>query len=165
MHHVQLLILGAIAAAGAGCAPESSEAPAAAPQAAQQAALPSRAETEAYIRRSAEEWANVAVTGDPSPLRRILADDYVGVASDGHVRDKARQLQRPPPGPSPFTSSTVDYVNVRHFGPTVIAQGAETLKPRSGGPDVHPVWTDVWMFRDGRWQVVASQDSARPAQP
>jgi hypothetical protein len=133
-----------------------------APAPAQAEQLPPRQETEALIRRSAEEWAAVAVTGNPAPLARILADDYSGVSSDGQLRTKARQLAPPPPGPPPFTASKVETIDFRHFGPTVIAQGAETLTRRDGGPDARLIWTDVWMFRDGRWQVVASQDSVRP---
>ncbi len=62
----------------------------------------------------------------------------------------------------PFVSSKLDYVNYRHFGDTVLAQGAESLQRRDGGPDHRLIWTDVWMWRDGKWQIVASQDSVRP---
>ena len=124
------------------------------------AARPSLAETEAFIRKSAAEWANVAVTGDPSPLKRIIADDYVGVSSWGEVRDKAKMLTAPPS--KNFTASKVDYVNIRHLGDIAIAQGGETLTRRDGGPAVRLIWTDTWMYRNGQWQIIASQDSVRP---
>ena len=101
------------------------------------APVPSRSETESYIRRSAAT-----------------------IASGEEVRNKARQLELAAQ-PSPYTGSRIDYVNFRHFGSTVIAQGAETLTRGDGGPDRRLIWTDIWMFRDGRWQVVASQDSVR----
>ncbi len=122
--------------------------------------LPSQEETERIIRQGSAEWANVAVTGDMSPLERIIADDYVGVSSRGEVRDKAKLME--PFKPGDFSASSLDYVNIRHFADTAIAQGAETLKRRDGGPDLRLIWTDVWMFRDGKWQIVASQDSVRP---
>lgn len=121
------------------------------------ASLPSRSETESYIRRSAEQWA----ASDAAAMATFLADDYEGVASNGEVRTKARQLELAAQ-PSPYTGSRIDYVNFRHFGSTVIAQGAETLTRGDGGPDRRLIWTDIWMFRNGRWQVVASQDSVRP---
>lgn len=31
-----------------------------------------------------------------------------------------------------------------------------------GAPDLRLIWTDVWMWRDGKWQIVASQDSEVP---
>jgi ketosteroid isomerase-like protein len=122
-------------------------------------ALPPRAETESFIRRSAEQWA----AGDAVAMRRFLAEDYVGVASTGEVRNKARQLELAAE-PSPYPITRVDYINFTHHGPLVIAQGAETLTPANGGPDRKLIWTDTWLFRDGRWQVVASQDSIRPAE-
>lgn len=158
----RLLLATAALFGVAACSQPQQQQPA--PTVAEAPQLPPAPETESFIRRSAEEWAAVAVTGNPAPLARILADDYVGVASDGQVRTKARQLAKPPPGPPPFTASKVDYINFRHFGPTVIAQGAESLTRRNGGPEARLIWTDVWMFRHGRWQVVASQDSARPPQ-
>jgi hypothetical protein len=145
----------------AGCGPRDEASNAATTEVAEKApARPSREETDRYIRQSAAEWANVVVTGDVSPLERIIADDYVGVSSRGEVRDKAKLLE--PFEPGDFTASSLDYVNIRHFGDTAIAQGAETVKRRDGGPDLRLIWTDVWMWRDGQWQIVASQDSIRP---
>jgi ketosteroid isomerase-like protein len=154
-------LAGLLLAAGCG----SQEAGQGSNQAATEAARkgpqrPSREETERYIRRSAAEWADVVVTGDVAPLRRFIADDYVGVSSRGEVRDKAKILE--PFKAGDFTASSLDYVNIRHFGDTVIAQGAETVKRRGGGPDLRLIWTDVWLWRDGQWQIVASQDSVRP---
>ena len=94
-------------------------------------------------------------------MATFLADDYEGVASNGEVRNKARQLELAAQ-PSPYTGSRLDYVNFQHFGSTVIARGAETLTRGDGGSDRRLIWTDIWMLRDGRWQLVASQDSVRP---
>ena len=93
----------------------------------------------------------------------FLANDYVGVASNGEIRNKARQLALAAE-PSPYPVTRVDYIRFHHHGPLVIAQGAETLTPADRGGDRKLVWTDTWLLRDGRWQVVASQDSVRPAE-
>lgn len=153
MKAIAALALTLVGTSSAVAQPQSSpRATAAAPT-----APPSRAETEASIRRSAEQWA----AGDAAAMRLFLAEDYVGVASTGEVRNKARQLELAAQ-PSPFSASRVDYVNFTHHGPLVIAQGAETLTPADGGPARKLVWTDTWLYRNGRWQVVASQDSVRP---
>ena len=124
---------------------------------------PSKAESEAYMRKAEEDWAALAVRKVPGLMERIMADDYVGVSSKGDVRDKAKQVEVANAGPDgKLVSSKVDYVNYRHFGDTVIAQGAESLKRKDGRPDVRLIWTDVWMWRDGKWQIVASQDSLLP---
>src|SRR5687768_2447750 len=121
--------------------------------------LPSEAETEAFIRRSAEQWA----ASDRVAMARFLAEDDVGVASNGEIRNRARQLQLAAE-PSPYPVTRVDYVRFHHHGPVVIAQGAETLTPGDRGPDARLIWPATWLFRQGRWPVVASQGSVRPAE-
>ena len=149
------LALASCAPSGAGHAGANRGASAA------QAQRPSDAEGEAYMRKAEEDWAALAVKPIPGLLDRILADDYVAVSSKGDVRSKAEQLKLDAPDPA-FKSSKLDYVHYRHFGDTVIAQGGESLQRKDGGPDHRLVWTDVWMWRDGKWQVVASQDSVLP---
>lgn len=97
-------------------------------------------------------------------MATFLAVDYTGVSPTGELRTRARQLELAAQ-PSPFTGSRVDYIDFRHFGPTVIAQGAKTQMRGDGRPDLRLIWTDIWMFRDGRWWVVASHDSVRLPAP
>jgi hypothetical protein len=133
------------------------------PPAAAASQRPSDAESEAYMRKAEADWANLAVRKNPALLERILADDYVGVSSNNVVRDKKTYLKDAEQDTDgKFVSSKLDYVNYRHFGDTVLAQGAESVKRADGSPDLRLIWTDVWMWRDGKWQVVASQDNVVP---
>src|SRR4051812_32943275 len=128
-----------------------------------QAQRPPDAESDAYMRKAEEDWAALAVKPIPGLLERILADDYVGVSSDTNLRSKAQQIALADEEPSgTYVSSKLDYVHYRHLGDTVIAQGQESLQRKDGKPDLSLIWTDVWMWRDGKWQVVASQDSVLP---
>jgi uncharacterized protein YceK len=127
-----------------------------------QAQRPSDATSEAYMRKAEEDWAALAVKPMPGLLDRILADDYVAVSSKGDVRDKATQVKLDAPD-ADYASSKLDYAHYRHFGDTVIAQGQESLQRKDGKADLTLIWTDVWMWRRGKWQVVASQDSVLPA--
>ena len=118
------------------------------------------AQVERYIRACESEWAGVAVTRDPTPMRGFLADDYQGVSSHGAVVDKADHLA--PVGPNDVVSDTVDYIHLRYPTPDVIiAQGGETAVAKDG-QRTSLIWTDVWMLRGGRWQIVTSQDSRLP---
>ena len=157
-----LLTVVAASAALAACSAERKPAAQANEQAASQ--RPSDAESEAYMRKAEEDWANLAVKANPGLMDRILADDYVGVSSENRVVNKASYLkaQATEKYTGRFVSSKLDYVNYRHFGDTVLAQGAESVKRADGTPDLRLIWTDVWMWRDGKWQVVASQDNVVP---
>ena len=155
-------ILAMAALALAACGQQGGSGNAKANQAAS-AQRPSDKESEAYMWKAEEDWAALAVRRIPGLIERILADDYVGVNSDTVVRDKAKMIALASEEPSgTYVSSKLDYVHYRHFGDTVIAQGGESLQRKDGGPDYSLIWTDVWMWRNGKWQIVASQDSVLP---
>ncbi len=124
---------------------------------------PSDKDSEAYMWRAEEDWAAQAVRPIPGLMERIIADDYSGVSSKGEIRTKADQIKdQAEPLSGIYVSSKLDYVHYRHFGDTVIALGQESLKRADGKPDLTLIWNDIWMFRDAKWQVVASQDSVLP---
>jgi hypothetical protein len=142
MRFRSLLLLALLPCASAQAAPRS---------------VRDHAEVERYIRACESDWAAVEVTRDTKPMATCLADDYQGVSSKGKVVDKAYHLT--PPGPSDIVSDTVDYVHLRYASPDVIiAQGGETAVTKSG--QRHSlIWTDIWMLRQNKWQIVTSQDS------
>jgi aminopeptidase C len=56
-----------------------------------------------------------------------------------------------------FVSNRLNEVKVRFYGDTAIAQGDESWERRSGERGRF-VWTDTWILRNGRWQIVAAED-------
>ncbi len=88
-------------------------------------AAASRADAERYITDSEAAWVHAEVTGDPSVALRCLADDYVGVFPDGTTHGKADGVAYFTPQ-NAIPSGTLDYVHVRFFGDTAVAQGQET---------------------------------------
>lgn len=128
-----------------------------------QAAASAQASAEKYIRDSEAAWVRAEVTGDPSVARRALADDYVGVFPDGRIAGKAEAVSYFTPKYAP-KSGKLDYVHVRFFGDTAVAQGQETdIRPQGGAiPSGRLIFTDVWRLRQGRWQIVNSEDQFQP---
>jgi len=57
-------------------------------------------------------------------------------------------------------------VKVRFFGDSIaIVYGAESrIRKDKDGKEARrcQVWTDTWLRRDGRWQIVAAQDTVIP---
>lgn len=128
-----------------------------------QTALEERREIEAMMRKAEAEWADLSVKPHPGLLERILADDFVGVSSSGSTRTKAQQIANDQVEPDgSFISSRIDYADYRHYGDTVVAQGQESLVYSDGRPDLQLIWTDVWVRRNGTWQIVATQDAVLP---
>jgi hypothetical protein len=119
--------------------------------------LSSRDAVKRYIERSEEEWAKSVATNDASVVRRILAEDFVWVL-DGRLLNKQTAVSEAANGPGPFLNNVADYVNVRFFGNTAVAQGSETWT-KTGGRHGKFVWTDTWVNRVGCWQIVNAQDT------
>lgn len=122
--------------------------------------LASQRDVERYIVRSEEAWAKSVATNDASVVKRILANDFIWVL-DGKVVDKKVAVDWAAAGPGPFLSNEPDYVHVRYFGDTVVAQGSETWT-KKGGKRGKFIWTDTWIKRAGCWQIVNAQDTVVP---
>ena len=127
-----------------------------------------RTRDKAYIRQAESEWAESVVTNDVTVLERILADDFVGVDVDGSHYSKAAAIKDYRTKPSEFVSNHLNEVEVRFYGDAAVAQGSEGWKKKDGTTGKF-VWTDTWVRRDGKWQVVAAEDliplSAPSVQP
>ena len=118
-------------------------------------------ETERYILESERQWAESVATGDTSAIERILADDFIGVDPKGRLYAKQEMIDETRNAPKYFVSNRLNDVKVRFYGNTAIAQGSETWEKRSGERGRF-VWTDTWLKRNGRWQIVAAEDLIAP---
>jgi hypothetical protein len=121
-----------------------------------------QAQAERYIIESEHQWAESVATNDASVVERILADDFVWVL-DGKVLSKAQAVRFAKEGPGDFVSNYPDYVHVRFFGTdTAVAQGSETWTKKNPHRTGRFVWTDTWIRRAGKWQMVAAEDDVVP---
>ena len=122
------------------------------------------AEAERYIKESESQWAESVANGDTSVVERILADDFAGVDPDGNHYDKAKMVADTREAPKEFISNHLNNVKVRFFGDTTaVAQGDESWVRRTEKPlRARFVWTDTWILRNGKWQIVASEDLIAP---
>jgi ketosteroid isomerase-like protein len=118
---------------------------------------------EAYIVQCERDWAASVATGDTSAVERCLADDFVGVNPKGEMYDKAMIVADTPNAPKHFASNHLNEVKVRFFGDTAIAPGHESWQRHDGEPlKGRFVWTDTWIKRHGKWQIVAAEDLIAP---
>jgi ketosteroid isomerase-like protein len=120
-----------------------------------------RKETERYILESERQWAESVATGDTSAIERMLADDFVGVDPKGVLYNRQQMVADSRNAPKYYVSNRLNAVKVRFYGDTAIAQGSETWEKRNGERGRF-VWTDTWLQRNGRWQIVAAEDLIAP---
>ena len=109
-----------------------------------------------YIVECDTDWAESAVTGDFSRRKIYFAEDFQGTGVDGQRYDKAAVTKERGPSAT-LVSNTINQIEVRFFGTTAIAYGDEkwVKKDETKG---RFVWTDIWLYRNGQWQIVAAQD-------
>jgi ketosteroid isomerase-like protein len=118
-------------------------------------------EVERYIVESERQWAESVATGDTSAIERILADDFIGVDPKGRLYTKQQMIGDTRSAPTHFVSNRLNDVKVRFYGKAAVAQGSETWEKHSGERGRF-VWTDTWLQRNGRWQIVAAEDLIAP---
>lgn len=115
-----------------------------------------------YICDGSRAWADSVASGDTTVLEQILSDDFIGVDPKGKQYRKAAMIQNTKEAPRYFKSNALNDVVVRFYGPVAVAQGSETWERQNGARGKF-VWTDTWLNRNGRWQIIAAQDVIAPA--
>jgi hypothetical protein len=121
-------------------------------------------QAERYIIESERQWAESVASGNTAVIKRILADDLIGVDPKGRHYNKSEMVSDTQNAPKYFASNHLNDVKVRFYGDTAVAQGDEIWQRHTverGGF----VWTDTWIRRNGRWQIVAAEDLIAPESP
>ena len=99
--------------------------------------------------------------GDKAALDRIYADDYQGIAANGAIISRKTVLEFFP-RPNVFQSHRSEDVVVRVFGEVAVVTGIQKRKfykdIKPGGEDTLR-YTNVYVKRNGIWQIVAAQFS------
>jgi hypothetical protein len=120
--------------------------------------------TAKYIINKERQWAESACTH--SSVAEFLAEDFQGTAPDGKRYDKAQALEND--SSLSERDCRLDDAKVRVFGEHIaLAFGSErgVRKPKVGKEFMRClVWTDTWLKRENKWQIVAAQDTQVPCQ-
>ena len=105
------------------------------------------------------EWFDAYVKKDTATLDRIEADDFAVTDPSGMVSTKAQDIDGVKSGKLVFESGTFDDMKVRVYGAAAVVTARVTLKGTYIGQDISGAYRgiDVFVKRNGRWQVVASQ--------
>ena len=137
------------------------------PSFAQESRWGSPAEETVKLMIAAEaKWANSACSPQPD-LKNIIADDFQGTSPSGRRYGKDEAIT--PDAKSLSRDCQLGEVKVRFFGDFIaIAYGAESAvsKAKNGKETKRClIWTDAWLKRAGKWQIVAAQDTNIPCSP
>ena len=123
-------------------------------------------ETVKFMIAAEAKWANSACSPQPD-LKNVIADDFQGTSPSGRRYDKDEAIT--PDTRSLSRDCQLGEVKVRFFGDSIaIAYGAESavFKAKDGKETKRClIWTDTWLKRAGKWQIVSAQDTDMPCNP
>ena len=134
-------------------APTSESTPSASPAAESDEVSDDEDEVLAQLTKLEEEWTEANVKGDKEALESILADEYVGGPTTHSKREYIDSLK---PDAEVQTWELSD-LTVKQDGPKATVQGTLTQETTKG-TEVYD-FTDKFVWRDRRWQAVASKSS------
>lgn len=114
---------------------------------------------EKLLKQIEQDWLDAYRESDADKMAKILADDFIGRWADGSTQTKAEQLKAIRTGEEKHSTNQMVECNVRVYGDTAVVTGIQTEQSILEGRDGSGTYsfTDVFVKRDGRWQVVASE--------
>jgi hypothetical protein len=126
--------------------------------------------SESTILQLEQKWLKALESGDAAALQTILADDWQDNTSLGRIVTRKEFFDWLAANPSRRilgVTSEIDEPKVRFYGDVAVATGVvvrEMNELPSGKKHVqHTLFTDVLVWRDARWQAVASQETLVPS--
>lgn len=116
----------------------------------------------AEIARLDSVWLNAYVTADVEAVRPIVADDFSGQLLQTIV-DKQGLLDRVA-GATGVEAMLLDTLVVNVYGDVAVAHARRRRVSRTeeGAVEWPFVYTDVYLYRDGRWQCITGQSAPVP---
>jgi ketosteroid isomerase-like protein len=116
---------------------------------------------EDQIKKQETNWAQATIKEGAAAVDQYEAADIVTTDPSGRVTDRAQDKTDLSSNDLKFQSMELSDVIVHVYGNTAVAAGTNTLSGTYKGQDISGKYrfTDTWVKRNGKWQVVASQST------
>jgi ketosteroid isomerase-like protein len=114
------------------------------------------------------DWSAAYLKHDTMTVKRILADEYVGIDGRGIITTKVQEIEEaaaPKPGapvpPFVVLDESVTDMKVRVYGNVAVVNGRviEKIRTKDKEGEIQYRRTTVWVKRQGRWQCVSFHGS------
>jgi ketosteroid isomerase-like protein len=120
--------------------------------------------SEASLLDAAQRLAEAERRADLRVLEELMAEDYQGHDPVGRPQDRAGVVQAYAEGGVRVTALGQSDLRVRVIGEVGLVVGVSAYEGRHGAQPFgfRLRFLDVYAWRDGRWQLIASQDTHLP---
>ncbi len=155
---ISIMMFFVAALALTSCAAPDQKTTATAAASASAAATPTE-NAEQLITKLEQDWTTAILKGDVAFSERITADDFTFIDPMGEIETKAQVVEMFKSGSYKFTALELDNLKVKVVSDAAIATYGQTEKSQYQGKDNsgHYIYTDIWLKRNGKWQVVRTQ--------
>lgn len=123
------------------------------------------ATTEQEVDQAEDRRYDVMIGGDWAAFSAILADEFVYHQPSGNVATKASYVDLLKSGEVKIKKAQRYDVTLHVYGDTATAMGSTRVDVEQKGElrQVDLRYLNVWVKRDGRWQLAARQSAFKPA--
>ncbi|HUQ11277.1 MAG TPA: nuclear transport factor 2 family protein [Steroidobacteraceae bacterium] len=104
------------------------------------------------------------VDADAQVLGQVLDDDLEYVHSNGEVNTKRQFIDSLTSGTRDYVATTFELKSVRILGDVAILVGTAkvTVADHGNSLDLDLGYTDIWVWKDRRWQMTAWRSARMP---
>jgi ketosteroid isomerase-like protein len=113
---------------------------------------------EEEVRRAARQYLDARLANDTASIRRLLADDFISINSNGALGDRASAMRVPlnvTPNGDQIQGFELDSLAVRVYGTTAIITGARRVRI-ADSLYAGVRFMSVYVRRDDRWLLAAT---------
>lgn len=108
-----------------------------------------------------QEWREAILTNNVSQMDHLLANDYIGITSNGIIENKAQAVAQRSAGTVRISKLDLSDVHIRVYGDTAVVTSVANLVGSNGDSDISGKYryTRVYTRRHGNWQIVSFEAS------
>jgi len=123
--------------------------------------------SEAALRAAETRRFEANVNADARALGELLDDGLEYVHSNGELDTKKSFIESLTSGSRDYASSVPHIETVRIHGDVAIIRGTAhvTVIDHGASRELHIGYTDVWLWKDNRWQMTAWRSARLPDSP
>jgi ketosteroid isomerase-like protein len=117
------------------------------------------------VKAAEKSWASATVAGDEATLRQLLAGDLAYTHSNGETDTKAVFIDNLKTGARKYHKVDHESMEARLYGNTAVLTAVARVETSQKGGQPNPVrlrFIHVWVWQQGRWQMVAHQSLRLP---
>jgi ketosteroid isomerase-like protein len=122
----------------------------------------SQLKNQAALVQIEQVWLRAVEQHDMAALGCILADEFEEADSAGSLIDRPAMLGSATNRGNVHPAVELSDLHAHVYGDFAYARGLAVIRSDDGKPPVKSRFTDIFIYRDGRWQCVAGHESHFP---